>query len=264
MKLEIQSLEIMSTHGVLAEEKANPQKFLFDITLTADCEEAALRDDVEKTVNYSDVCALVLEVATAKSYNLIESLARECAFSILERFKRVTSARVKVSKPQAPVAATFQNIGVEYYAERNTVYLSLGSSQGEKERTIKSAISKLSALRGVKVVRTSRMIKSAPEGGAAKNDFVNCAAELDCFLTPRSLLDKIHTIENHLGRVRTERWGDRTIDIDIIFFGDKVIAEDGLAVPHTMYRQRPFVVEPLKELCPEKVCPLCHVAVKDM
>lgn len=264
MKIEITALEVTTTHGVLPSEKVRPQPFLFDITLQADCEDAALKDDLGETVNYSLVCALVEKVATAKSYNLIESLARECALAIMEKFDRVTAATVRVSKPQAPVNARFGNISVTYSAERNRVYLSLGSSQGDRERTIKSALAKLNALRGVRVVRTSSMIKTAPEGGVAKNEFINCAAELDCFLSPRALLDKIHTIEAHLGRVRDERWADRTIDIDIIFFGDKVIAEDGLAVPHPLYSSRVFVTRPLKELCPEKVCPLSHRAVKDM
>lgn len=264
MKIEINGLEVIAAHGVRPEEKVTPQPFLFDISLEADCEEAALVDDVNKTVNYSAVCEKVLKVATAKSYNLIEALARECAFSIMESFPAVTSATVKVSKPKAPVKAVFSNISVTYFAERNTVYLSLGSSVGDRERTIKSAVQKLSALRGVKVLRTSSMIKTQPEGGVAKNEFVNCAVEISTFLTPRALLEKIHNIENHLGRVRSQRWADRTIDIDIIFFGDKVISEDGLGIPHPRYMERSFVTQPLKELCPEKVCPLTDIAVKDM
>lgn len=264
MKIEISSLEVLTTHGVLPEEKVNPQPFVFDISLEADCEEAALRDDLSKTVNYSPVCALVQNVATARTYNLIEALARECAFSILEKFERVRSAEVKVSKPKAPVKAQFGNISVSYYAERNSVYISLGSSMGDREKTIKAALSKLSAMRGIKLLRTSSMIKTAPVGGVAQNEFVNCAAELDCFLSPRALLDKIHTVEAHLGRVRSRRWDDRPIDIDIIFFGDKVIAEEGLAVPHPHYASRAFVTLPLKELCPEKICPLTHKAIKDM
>ena len=74
MKIEISSLEVLTTHGVLPEEKVNPQPFVFDISLEADCEEAALRDDLSKTVNYSQVCALVQNVATARTYNLIEAL----------------------------------------------------------------------------------------------------------------------------------------------------------------------------------------------
>lgn len=264
MKIEITALEIMAKHGVLAREKATAQPFVFDVSMEADCEEAALRDDLSRTVNYSEVCSLIQKVASAKSYNLIEALARECALSVLENFERVESVTLRVSKPNAPVNAKFGNISTTYSAERNRVYLSLGSSQGDREKTIKAAISKLNALRGVKVLRTSSFIKTAPEGGVAKNEFVNCAVELDCFLAPRALLDKIHTIEAHLGRVRNERWADRTIDIDIIFFGDKVIAEDGLAVPHPLYAGRSFVTEPLKELCPEKICPLMHRAVKDM
>lgn len=207
-------------------------------------------------------------VATARTYNLIEALARECAFSILEKFERVRSVEVKVSKPKAPVKAQFGNISVSYYAERNSVYISLGSSMGDREKTIKAALSKLSAMRGIKLLRTSSMIKTAPVGGVAQNEFVNCAAELDCFLSPRALLDKIHTVEAHLGRVRSRRWDDRPIDIDIIFFGDKVIAEEGLAVPHPHYASRAFVTLPLKELCPEKsarsptrrsrICKLCR------
>ena len=264
MKIEISSLEIMAKHGVLAEEKTTPQPFVFDVSVEADCEDAALRDDLSVTVNYSEVCALVTEVATAKSYDLIEALARECALSLLEKFTLATAVTVRVSKPAAPVKANVGNVSVTYSAERNKVYLSLGSSQGDRERTIKSAINKLNALRGVDVLRVSSMVKTAPEGGVAKNEFVNCAAELDCILSPRALLDKIRTIEAHLGRVRDVRWDDRTIDIDIIFFGDKVIAEDGLAVPHPYYSQRKFVTEPLKQLCPEKICPLSHRAVKDM
>ncbi len=264
MKIDITALEVITTHGVHADEKVNPQPFIFDISLDCDSEEGAVCDDIGKTVNYSQVCALVIGVATSKTYNLIESLARECAFAILEKFDRVNAVNVRVSKPQAPIKAKFGNVSVSYFAERNTVYLSLGSSQGDREKILKAAISQLDALRGVKVERTSSFIKSAPVGGVAKNEFVNCAAQLGCILSPRALLDKIHTIEARLGRVRTIRWADRPIDIDIIFFGDKVIAEEGLAVPHPHYRGRSFVVEPLKELCPEKVCPLTHTAVKDM
>ena len=179
MKIEISSLEIMAKHGVLAEEKTTPQPFVFDVSVEADCEDAALRDDLSLTVNYSEVCALVTEIATAKSYDLIEALARECALSLLEKFTLATAVTVRVSKPAAPVKANVGNVSVTYSAERNKVYLSLGSSQGDRERTIKSAINKLNALRGVDVLRVSSMVKTAPEGGVAKNEFVNCAAELD-------------------------------------------------------------------------------------
>lgn len=264
MKVDISALEIVAAHGVHAEEKAVPKPFIFDISLDCDNEEAAVCDDLAKTVNYSAVCACVREVATSKTYNLIESLARECAFAILEKFDRVNRAEVRVNKPFAPVREKFGNISVTYCAERNDVYLSLGSSLGDREKTLKSALSMLGALRGVKLVATSSFIKAAPVGGVARNEFVNCAAKISCILSPYSLLEKLHTIEARLGRVRSVRWEDRTIDIDIIFFGDKVIAADGLAVPHPHYREREFVVRPLKELCPEKICPLTHTAVKDM
>ena len=264
MKIEITHLEIMAAHGVHDEEKITPQPFIFDIALDCDNEEAAVCDDLSKTVNYSQVCATVNGVVTAKTYNLIESLARECAFAILEKFDRIKSVLVTVGKPQAPIKAKFGTVSVSYRAERNTVWLSLGSSLGNREKTIRTAISMLSDLRGVTLGRVSPFLTTQPVGGVAENEFINCGVELSCILSPRALLDKIHVIEARLGRVRNRRWEDRTIDIDIIFFGDKVIAEDGLAIPHPHYRDRAFVIQPLKYLCPEKICPLTHTAVKDM
>lgn len=264
MKIFIEGLEIFAAHGVLESEKTNPQPFIFDVCMDADLEEAAVCDDVSKTVNYAEACAVIKQTATEKQYDLLESLARECAITLLEKFKKLDSVSVKISKPQAPVEAQFTNMAVEYRAERNIVYLSVGSSLGDRERTIKSALAKLDAMRGIEVKRVTPNIRTAPEGGVAKNEFLNCAAEVECLLSPAALLDKIHTVESHLGRTREMRWDDRTIDIDIIFFGDKVIAQNGLAVPHPLYSRRAFVVEPLKQLCPEKVCPLLHKAVKDM
>ena len=101
-------------------------------------------------------------------------------------------------------------------------------------------------------------------GGVAQNGFLNCAVELDCLLSPDKLLGKIHEIEDAAGRVREKRWADRTLDIDIVFFGNRVIAQEGLIVPHPDYMNRDFVLKPLAEIAPEWVCPLERKRIADM
>ncbi len=79
---------------------------------------------------------------------------------------------------------------------------------------------------------------------------MNCAARISTFLSPYALLDELHRIENACGRVRQKRWDDRTLDIDIIFFGDKTINGETLTIPHPDYKNRDFVLKPLKQIAP--------------
>ena len=97
----------------------------------------------------------------------------------------------------------------------------------------------------------------------AKNTFTNCGVKIECLISARGLLEEIHGIEKEFGRVRNERWGDRTLDIDIVFFGNKIIREEGLSVPHPDYRSRDFVVIPLKEIAPDFVCPVTGKRLSD-
>lgn len=264
MKISVKGLEISACHGVLDFEKVTPQPFIFDIVMDVDCDDGAREDEISKTVDYSAVCALAERVTRQRVRNLIENLARDCAFAILENFERVNSVAVTVGKPQAPMDCKFGCVYATFEAKRRNAVLSLGSSEGDRRATLDSAIEKISSLSGVKVKKVSSFIETAPYGGVAKNNFINCALIAECFLSANELLALLQGIEKELGRKRLRRWDDRTIDIDVIFFGDEVIAEEGLAVPHPHYAERDFVIRPLKEICPEFVCPLTHRVVKDL
>ena len=147
----------------------------------------------------------------------------------------------------------FQSVGVTVCLERELVYLSLGSSMGDKRKYISNALEKLGLTRGVKVLKVSDTIVTKPYGGVAENDFLNCAACVSTFLSPHALLNEIHRIESECGRVRDKRWGDRTLDIDIIFFGDKKINDENLIIPHPDYMNRDFVKIPLKQIAPHLI-----------
>lgn len=262
-EVKIRGLEITACHGVHDYEKTAPQRFIFDADIETDFYNAALCDDLNGTVNYSAVCNLIAEITKNNTFNLIEKLAYECAFAVAEKYS-VKRVKLTVWKPDAPVKHKFANVGVTVEISANTVYLSLGSSLGDRKEYLDEALKKLDETRGVKVKKVSSYINTEPVGGVAENEFLNCAAEIETYLSPRNLLDEIHRIEAECGRVRKKHWEDRTLDIDIIFFGREIIAEDDLVIPHPEYASRAFVKEPLKEIAPEFVCPLTGIKIKNM
>ncbi|MDE6790859.1 MAG: 2-amino-4-hydroxy-6-hydroxymethyldihydropteridine diphosphokinase [Clostridia bacterium] len=262
--IDIKGLEVTACHGVLPQEKTNPQPFVFDIFIECDTLSAAKSDDVNDTVNYAEVCEIVTSFCKQNTFNLIERLAYGAAVTIIEKYEKITAAEVTVHKPQAPVGLPFSDICVSARVERNKAVLSLGSSEGDKKATLDGAIKELSALNGVKVLKVSDYIQTEPYGGAAQNQFLNCAVLTECLISPRELLNNIHGIEAKFGRKREVRWGDRTLDIDIIFFGNKVVREEGLSIPHPDYQNRDFVLIPVKQIVPGFVCPFTGKRVSDI
>lgn len=262
-KILIRGLEISACHGVKDFEKVQPQPFIFDVCIYCDFHKAAQSDDLGDTINYSFVCKKIAEVTTGNSFNLIEKLAYECAYSVMESVP-ASKISLTVYKPEAPMKQKFDTVGVTVEVERNTAYLSLGSSLGDKRKYLETAIEKLNTHPHIRVKKVSSFIPTEPYGGVAENVFLNCAVEIETLLSPRELLEAVHKIESECGRVRCRRWEDRTLDIDIIFFGKKVISEDDLIVPHPEYHKRGFVLNPLKEIAPDFVCPLLKKAIKDI
>ncbi|MDX6452844.1 MAG: 2-amino-4-hydroxy-6-hydroxymethyldihydropteridine diphosphokinase [Gaiellaceae bacterium] len=126
-----------------------------------------------------------------------------------------------------------------------TAYVGLGSNLGDRERLIREAAELLG------VVRLSSVIETEPWGYGDQPMFLNAVAELETPLSARRLLDHLLEVERRLGRVRTgPQWGPRTIDLDLLLYGDESIDEPGLLVPHPRLTERDFVLRPLAELVP--------------
>jgi 2-amino-4-hydroxy-6-hydroxymethyldihydropteridine diphosphokinase len=122
-------------------------------------------------------------------------------------------------------------------------YVGLGSNLGDREGTILAAAERLGPH------RLSRIRETEPWGYADQPWFLNAAAELETELAPRELLERLLEIERGLGRTRNgPRYGPRTVDLDLLLYGDLVVAEPGLTVPHPRLAERLFVLEPLFEL----------------
>lgn len=263
-KVIVKKLKIETCHGVNDFEKTDPQPFEFTAEVECDFYAAAAEDDISLTISYAQVSKLITRIATEKVYNLIETLACRCAEAILDYFPSATSARVRVDKPHAPVKAKFSSMAAEVFLRRERVFLSLGSSMGDKKAYLDFAVKRISETHGITLKKLSSYTESEPYGGVAKNTFVNACAEIETYLPPRVLLQQLQRIEQEGERTRELRWGDRTLDIDIIFYGRQIICDDILTVPHADYANRAFVLGPLEEIAPSFVCPLRNKTVSEL
>jgi 2-amino-4-hydroxy-6-hydroxymethyldihydropteridine diphosphokinase len=142
------------------------------------------------------------------------------------------------------------------------VYLSLGSNVGDREANLRAAIDKLADLG--KVVGVSSLYETEPVDFTAQPWFLNCAVALRTHLMPKLFLAKILAIEQQMGRRRLQPKGPRSIDIDILLFGNSVISAPQLIVPHPAMHQRRFVLEPLAEIAPEVRHPVFKRTVREM
>ena len=130
-------------------------------------------------------------------------------------------------------------------------YVGLGANLGAREETLRRALELLAAADGVSLLAVSQLRETEPVGVVDQPPFLNGAVALETTHTPRELLDLLLTIEASLGRVREERWGPRTVDLDLLVYGDDVVDAPGLRVPHPHLHERRFALEPLAELAPE-------------
>ena len=135
-------------------------------------------------------------------------------------------------------------------------YVGLGANLGDRDVTLRAALDRLAAEPGIELVAVSSFRETDPDGYLDQPRFVNAAAAIETALGPRELLDRLLAVERDLGRTREgPRFGPRTIDLDLLLYGDVVLDEPGLTLPHPRLHERRFALEPLAELDPALVVP---------
>ena len=135
-------------------------------------------------------------------------------------------------------------------------YIGIGANLGNRYETVARALEMLARRPGVEVLQVSTLRETEPVGYADQPRFLNGAAAVETELDPRALLDELLAVESELGRTRDgPRFGPRTIDLDLLVYGDREVSEPGLTVPHPRLDERAFALEPLAELDPELEIP---------
>ena len=271
--IKIRDLEIYGHHGVMKEENVLGQKFLVSLALYTDTRAAGESDNLADSVNYAEVSYLVIDtvilspmshagyypggkVMTMKvifekeTYRLIEAAAEQLAKKILLKFPLVKKVEVEIKKPWAPILLPLDTVSVNITRGWETAYLSIGSNMGDRKAYLEAAIEELKKVETIREIKVSEIIETEPYGYTDQDKFLNAAIGFETLLTPDALLSVCHEIEKKGKRERKIHWGPRTIDLDILLYGDCVMHTETLTIPHSEMHKRQFVLEPLSEIAP--------------
>lgn len=252
-------------HGVFEHERREGQEFVVDVDLVVDLAPAGASDDLTDTVNYGEVGAAVLARIEGEPFDLIERLADVIASDALSHTE-VDEVTVTVHKPQAPVGVPFGDVTVRVTRRREPVPVvvavgaNLPHGLARPEDTVASALESLAHHPAVHVVATSAAFDTAPVGGPDDQpDYVNAVVVARTTLSPTSLLRRLHAVEASFDRRREVRWGARTLDLDLVQYGDPASGADvvsdreRLTLPHPRAHERGFVLVPWLDADPAAV-----------
>jgi 2-amino-4-hydroxy-6-hydroxymethyldihydropteridine diphosphokinase len=143
-------------------------------------------------------------------------------------------------------------------------YLGIGSNLNHPVIQCCRAIENISAIEGVGILRKSSLYQTEPVGITEQNWFINAAVEIRTMLAPRVLLEVLMAIEADMGRIRADKWGPRTIDIDILLYAGEIIRNEGLAIPHPELHRRRFVLVPLAEIASFVIHPVYGISIRGL
>ncbi len=259
-------------HGVFDHERREGQEFVVDVELAVDLGPAGASDDLADTVNYGEIGAAVLARIEGEPHDLIERLAELVAQDALTHAS-VDEVVVTVHKPQAPVGVPFGDVTVSVTRRREPVpvVIAVGANlpwgPSSPRDTASSAIESLARHPRVRVVGSSALYDSDPVGGPEQPSYVNAVVLARTSLSPTSLLRELHGIEAGFDRRREVRWGARTLDLDLVQYGDPATGTDvtsdrpRLTLPHPRAHERAFVLLPWVEVDPDAVLRLAGRAV---
>ncbi|MEO8555842.1 MAG: 2-amino-4-hydroxy-6-hydroxymethyldihydropteridine diphosphokinase [Actinomycetota bacterium] len=246
----LQGISARGFHGVLDFEKTDGQDFVVDVTLEVDLRRAGRSDLLAHTVSYAQVAADIVDVIAGPSLDLIESLAEQIAATALRR-PLVQSVQVTVHKPQAPVGVPFGDVQVTVERCRDErVVIALGANLGDVQATLESAVRALADVDGLRITGVSDLFETDPVGGPDQPVYLNAVVLARTRLAPFALLTELHSIEADHGRVRETRWGARSLDLDLIQYGDPAVGSDlvsqdpEMILPHPRAHERAFVLAP--------------------
>jgi dihydroneopterin aldolase/2-amino-4-hydroxy-6-hydroxymethyldihydropteridine pyrophosphokinase len=254
-RIRLENMEFYGYHGALPEENRLGQRFTADVELSVNLYKAGASDSLDQTINYAEIYERVRKIIEGPPCTLIETVAGRIAEQILTAFSQITSCHVRVSKPDPPIPGNTGLVSVEIERRRVIAYLGLGSNIESRENYLEHALNMLDDLRLTRVVRCSSIFDTDPVGPVSQADFLNLVAGVETLLPAEVLLEEMQNIEKKLNRRREIHWGPRTIDLDLLVYGDQQVNTEQLSLPHPEISRRAFVLAPFTEIAPHVVIP---------
>lgn len=263
-RIALRGVRATGYHGVFDHEKRDGQEFVVDVVLTLDLARAGESDDLAQTVDYGGLAAAVVARIEGEPFDLIERLAAVIADDVLDDV-RVDEVEVTVHKPQAPVPVPFGDVAVTVTRPRRPVpvVIALGANlplgDGTPADTLVEALDRLGPLAELDDRAVSALYETEPVGGPDQPVFVNAVVTGTTTLSPTMLLEMLHVLEFMFERTREVRWGPRTLDVDLIQYGDPTTGRDvvsdapSLTLPHPRAHERGFVLVPWLDADPAAV-----------
>ncbi len=260
----IEKLKVFGYHGVYEQEKTKGQVFLVDCLMDTCFDAAVATDALANTVDYGNVCLFIRKYFEENAYDLLEKAADGLLTELLYAFPAIQKVRLRISKPDAPIPMEFDTVGVQAEREWTRVAISIGSNIEPKEQYLTEGMEALIANAAFRNMVVSDYIETDPYGYVKQDTFLNGAAVFETILSPRELLTTLHEIENNANRTREIHWGPRTLDLDILLYGNHIMNTKELTIPHIDMCNRAFVLEPLASIAPGMVHPVCHKTIYDL
>jgi dihydroneopterin aldolase/2-amino-4-hydroxy-6-hydroxymethyldihydropteridine diphosphokinase len=211
---------------------------------------------LEYSIDYGAVCIDIVSALKSEVYNLIETAADRVCMTIMQNYPLVSRVVVEIKKPEAPIGLPIKYVSAVRERERHTAYIGVGSNIGDKSKNMRRAVDIISKRPDCEVLKVSDFLVTKPYGVTNQPDFLNACIKVSTLLEPLELLRALKGVEAKLGRVKAEKWGPRSIDLDILFYDRLVFSAPELTIPHADLHNRAFVLEPLCALEPSLIHPV--------
>lgn len=253
-KIKIKGIKVYANHGLFDSEKILGQEFVVDCCMCLDISNCSER--IEKTAHYGDVTMDIVKYMKENRFDLLETLANSMSKYLLLKYPIIRELELSIHKPQAPIPTVFSDIELTVVRKRVSVYLGVGSNLGDRVEFLDMAIDEIMSDDNIKLVRKSSYIETAPYGVLDQPNFLNGVLQVETIYTPQELLEFCHRVEEKSGRIRERVWGERTLDVDILLYGDEIIFTEHLKIPHPELHMREFVLKSMKEVAPYLIHPV--------
>lgn len=261
-KISLKSLKFFAYHGVFEQEKIDGQYFSVDCDIFLDT--SICNYKLENTVHYGKLANDIVDFCTSKKFELLETLANKVCDYLLLKYKLIKKIIFTIHKPNAPINEDFEDVSLTVERAWNTCYLALGSNLGDRESYLNMVSDEISKSEKIIEIKKSSFIETEPYGVLDQPKFLNAVIKISTIYTPFQLLDFTQNLEKIAKREKLRHWGERTLDVDILFYEDKIIFDDLLIIPHPEIHSRNFVLQPFCEIDPYFIHPIKRKTIQEL